>query len=57
MEQTTLERNLGELKEQLKETTWAARNYRGYHGVLMEYQRKYIGRCLDKTRYDIRKYR
>ena len=57
MEEKTLEQNLENIRDELKETTWAARNYNGYKGALMGYQKKYLGRTLDRAKYDIRRYR
>jgi len=52
-----LEKQVEELREELKETTWAARNYASIKGPMLRYQQKYIGKCLDRAKYDIRKYR
>lgn len=52
-----LEKQVEALRDELKETTWAARNYTNIKGPMLKYQQKYIGRSLDRAKYDIRKYR
>jgi len=56
MEQETLEKQLEEVRGELRETNWAARYQPQWVKGILNYQKKCLGRILDRTKYDIRKY-
>lgn len=56
MEQETLEKQLEEVRGELRETNWAAQYQPQWVKGILNYQKKCLGRILDRTKYDIRKY-
>ncbi len=57
MEHETLEKQVEELRYELKETNWAARYQPHWIKGILNYQKRCLGKTLDRAKYDIRKYR
>lgn len=57
MEQETLEKQVDALRYELRETNWAARYRSDWMKGILNYQKRCLGRTLDRAKYDIKKYR